>query len=124
MQIYTITSAEGLADLKNWLTFTFGTVRVEIWINAMLINGQWVTSDGKPLFSGAIPTTNLGQGFCIVFSNVNGYFEIIVKDCATLIGSISEFFNNTKVGFTMAPTSKSNLKLDSNSTIYFHSSNN
>lgn len=117
MQIYSITTADEYSQLKNWLTSLFGVGSgAGIWINAMLINGQWVTSDGKPLFIGAIPTKHLGEGNCVIFSNFYGSFELIVRDCAVTPGSVGEFFDITKETptTTKPPTSKFISMLTSN----------
>ena len=102
MEVYSITTAEQYSELKIWLTSLFGEGSgAGIWIDALLNNGQWVTSDGKPLFSGAIPTKHLGEGNCAMISNFYGSFELIVRDCAITLGSIGEFFDVTKKSFVV-----------------------
>ena len=101
MESYSTTTADEYTEAKNWLTIMFGRGSgAEIWPSVKLIGDHWTTSDGKLLFSGAVPTQNLGQGFCALFSNANGNFELIVKDCAVSSASIGEFFDETKKSLT------------------------
>lgn len=105
MESYATTTADDYSEVLNWLTSIFGTGSgAEIWPSGKLVDGQWITSSGRLLFSAAIPTRGLRKGNCATFTNVNGDFETVARSCDTTSVSIGEFFDITKIAPITTPT--------------------
>lgn len=97
MAVYSITTADEYSEVQKWMTSLYGVGSgAGVWVDGMYTNGQWITSSGKPLFSAAIPTKDLGNGNCVLLSNYYGNFELIAKDCAGTPSSVGEFFDVSK----------------------------
>jgi len=102
-KLYSAASSIETQSLFDFATSIFGTGQhSELWVGAELINGKWITSSGKPLYSGAVPTKDLGLGNCLMTVNIYGNFEFVPRACNVPPWSFAEFVNSTKSG-TKAP---------------------